>query len=123
MIPFLPFKTEQQQLTDLILLLSFKDPCHANPGALRKREGWNSYISRHIFQEFLTTSACNNVLFQTYKSWYLPKFFIFRIVTNVFCVRLIWRRGVVVITTAQLHSTKPELRFCAGSRNVGDAQW
>ena len=25
------------------------------------------------------------------------------------------RRGVVVITTAQLHSTKPEIRFCAGS--------
>ena len=24
-------------------------------------------------------------------------------------------RGVVVITTAQLQSTKPELRFCAGS--------
>ena len=24
-------------------------------------------------------------------------------------------RGVVVITTAQLHSTKPDLRFCAGS--------
>ena len=23
--------------------------------------------------------------------------------------------GVVVITTAQLHSTQPELRFCAGS--------
>ena len=23
--------------------------------------------------------------------------------------------GVVVITTAELHSTKPELRFCAGS--------
>ena len=29
-------------------------------------------------------------------------------------VATIWRRGVVVITTAQLHSTKPELRFCAG---------
>ena len=27
----------------------------------------------------------------------------------------LWRRGVVVITTAQLHSTKSELRFCAGS--------
>ena len=27
----------------------------------------------------------------------------------------LWRRGVVVITTAQLHATKPELRFCAGS--------
>ena len=26
-----------------------------------------------------------------------------------------WCSGVVVITTAQLHSTKPELRFCAGS--------
>ena len=24
-----------------------------------------------------------------------------------------WCRGVVVITTAQLHSTKPEFRFCA----------
>ena len=24
-------------------------------------------------------------------------------------------RGVVVITTAQLHSAKPELRFCTGS--------
>ena len=28
----------------------------------------------------------------------------------------LWRRGVVVITTAQLHSTKPELRLCAGSK-------
>ena len=26
-----------------------------------------------------------------------------------------WCSGVVVITTAQLHATKPELRFCAGS--------
>ena len=26
-----------------------------------------------------------------------------------------WRRGVMVITTAQVHSTRPELRFCAGS--------
>ena len=25
------------------------------------------------------------------------------------------RRGVVVVTSAQLHSAKPELRFCAGS--------
>ena len=27
----------------------------------------------------------------------------------------LWRRGVVVIATVQLHSTKPELRFHAGS--------
>ena len=26
-----------------------------------------------------------------------------------------WCHDVVVITTAQLHSTKPELRFCTGS--------
>ena len=26
-----------------------------------------------------------------------------------------WRRGVVVITTAQLHSPQPELGLCAGS--------
>ena len=29
-----------------------------------------------------------------------------------------WRRGVVVITSAQLHSTKPELRFYAGSNSA-----
>ena len=29
------------------------------------------------------------------------------------------RRGVVVVTTAQLHSTKPGLRFCAGSNPAG----
>ena len=32
-----------------------------------------------------------------------------------FNVPILWRHGVVVITTAQLHSTKPELRYCAGS--------
>ena len=31
------------------------------------------------------------------------------------CHGELWHRGVVVITTAQLHSTKPEFRFCAGS--------
>ena len=35
----------------------------------------------------------------------------------------VWRRGVVVITTVQLNSTKFELKFCAGSnpaRGVSD---
>ena len=35
-------------------------------------------------------------------------------------MHLSWCRGVVVITTAQLHSTKPELRFCAGSNPACD---
>ena len=31
-------------------------------------------------------------------------------------IRIIsWRRSVVVIITSQLHSTKPELKFCSGS--------
>ena len=36
---------------------------------------------------------------------------------------MIWCRGVVVITTAKVHSVKPELRFCAGSNPAcGTAQ-
>ena len=31
---------------------------------------------------------------------------------------ILWRRGVVVITTEQIHSTKPEFRFCAGSNSA-----
>ena len=31
---------------------------------------------------------------------------------------VMWWRGVVVITTAQLHPTQPELRFCADSNPV-----
>ena len=29
--------------------------------------------------------------------------------------KYVWHRDVIVITTAQLHSTKPEFMFCAGS--------
>ena len=35
----------------------------------------------------------------------------------------VWRRGVVVITTAKTHSSKSELRFCVGlkpARSVSD---
>ena len=28
---------------------------------------------------------------------------------------VIYRRGVVIVTTTKLHSTKSELKFCAGS--------
>ena len=31
-----------------------------------------------------------------------------------------WHRGVVVITTAKLHSTKPKLRFYAGANPARD---
>ena len=35
------------------------------------------------------------------------------IIINI--VKESWHYGVVVITTVQLHSTKPEIRFCTGS--------
>ena len=38
------------------------------------------------------------------------------------CWASLWHHGVVLITTAQLHSTKPELRFCAGS-NPAHSVW
>ena len=39
-----------------------------------------------------------------------------RIGTEFGDIRISWRRGAVVVTTAQLYSTKSELRFCAGSK-------
>ena len=33
---------------------------------------------------------------------------------------IMWRRGVVVIATAQLHSTELELRYCARSNPARD---
>ena len=35
--------------------------------------------------------------------------------TEVMRQKVVWGRGVVLIATGQLHSNKPELRFCAGS--------
>ena len=51
---------------------------------------------------------------------HLPIFFLLLIKCIGFCLLLVWCRGVVGITTAQLHSTKPELRFCAGSNPACD---
>ena len=36
----------------------------------------------------------------------------FQVLSNI---SVMWCHGVVVITTTQLHSTKPELRLCTGS--------
>ena len=41
---------------------------------------------------------------------------------NVYTNEYIYKqhRGVVVITTAELYSTKPELKFCAGLNPAGN---
>ena len=39
----------------------------------------------------------------------------FKILNTSINQQLKWYRGVVIIITAQLHSTKPELRFCTDS--------
>ena len=36
----------------------------------------------------------------------------------LYCTVVLWRRALVVITTAQLHSTKPEISFCANSNSA-----
>ena len=58
-------------------LVCFTVACHANRGVERNFAGTSSYSFRHIFLKFSNTSANNNVLLWTYKSWYSPKFFFF----------------------------------------------
>ena len=41
-------------------------------------------------------------------------------IINRLIVTRFWRRSVVVITTAQLHLTKSELRLCTGSNPARD---
>ena len=58
MLPLISFSIINnilKQLKDLINPL-----IHANPGAVRKRAGSSSYVSRHIFRKFLNTSVNNN---------------------------------------------------------------
>ena len=52
-----------------------KQACYANPGADKKWAESSSYILIHLFLSFSNTSASNNVLLWTYRSWYLPRFF------------------------------------------------
>ena len=47
----------------------FKQACHANPGVAKKWARSSSYISIHLFLKISNTSASNNVLLWTYKSW------------------------------------------------------
>ena len=64
--PLIPFFTINNKSVSVkkshFTLVLFKAACHANRGAVRKQAGSNSYISRHIFQNFSNTSTNNNGL-------------------------------------------------------------
>ena len=52
------------------------------------------------------------------KIWFILEksvFDVFFFLVFKYVLQIIWCRGVVVISTAQLHSTKLEIRFCVGS--------
>ena len=48
----------------------------------------------------------------------IAEIMLFVIISFCLFFMLMWPRGVVVITTEQLRSTEPELRFCAGSNQA-----
>ena len=61
----------------------------------------------------------NYISIRWIKNYDLIKFH-FKLKCNEFwgtVVYWLWCHGVIVTTTAQLHSTNPELRFCAGSNS------
>ena len=78
-------------------------------------KSWNLYIfsyisSRNTFFFFVFTRSHSNLKSLHFLTYFLKKYVLLFLFLNNYI-----RGGVVVITTAQLHSTKPELRFCAGS--------
>ena len=69
---------------------------------------WNAVILAYIIG-YLLIGACWSIR-KDLKLQHSPTNYL-----NDSEMESLWCRGIVVITTAQLHSTKPELRFCAGS--------
>ena len=72
-----------------------------------------SYFCLKILIEYIDNSEIPSLL----KLFYI--FFGTLLFANSYqkMIFLKWRLGVVVIDTAQLHLTKAELRFCAGSNS------
>ena len=84
-----------------------------------ERTSWWKSFSKY-FSKFLLKNN-KNCQKSTWKYIRIFLFLFWSRATDPWCntrYTRLWRRGVVVITTAQLHSTKPELRFCAGSNRA-----
>ena len=76
---------------------------------------------------FYSLSDQNQIFFHSCRTcvvpvaivWYLCRTCVARVCHSccklLCCGAVLWHRGAVVTTTAQLHSTKPELRLCGGS--------
>ena len=80
------------------------------------------YVVRKLLETSHCTWSCYHYIVVVIKKG--PALQItFQLLAQILFWASAWRRGVVVITTAQLHSTKPERRFCASSnpaRGVSD---
>ena len=79
-IPPIPFSTTNNRSTSFdrsnFILFFINTACYTNSKTERNLAGSSSYVSRHIFRKLLNTSSSNNVSLRTYKSSYLPKFYI-----------------------------------------------
>ena len=71
-------------------------------------------MNKHFNENLIMSEEEEHLFQQSNSCWICKK----RIDNDEEKVRDHWRHGVVVITAAQLHSTKPELRFCTGSNPV-----
>ena len=71
-------------------------------------------MNKHFNKNLIMSEEEEHLFQQSNSCWICKK----RIDNDEEKVRDHWRHGVVVITAAQLHSTKPELRFCTGSNPV-----
>ena len=80
-----------------------------------------------VFHEVIICKTCDQVIFISYGLKICRKFTGEHPCRSTISIKLqsnfvVWRRGVVVITTAQLHSTKSELGFCVGSNLLAARQ-
>ena len=94
----------------LRILLILSGDISLNPGPVYNNQSlhsneWNVFRSKGIHLIHLNV---NSLLPKTDEIRYIAE-------RSRYIVIGIFESNVVVITTAQLHSTKPELRFCAGS--------
>ena len=75
----------------------------------------NIHLTSSSVYKFCKDVSCKNAFHQITGSLRADLSFFHYVIASF---KILWHRGVVVTTTAQLYSTKPEVRFCAGSNHA-----